>query len=186
MKRKKKINTTSIQHESHSQQNKEVSKLNKESTADDIIQAIKHVQRVHDRYQMKLIANYLIDECVDNEYVAYQERSSLLSRLVVAVLHFEYYKVAQHAIKIRQLEYHSSLVPMESAAIIRGLLRTNKLTEAWEVLHDELSLPLEVCTILFVLRVLTSCVYPFFNKYFDITHNVLFEIVRFILSGIFV
>ena len=36
------------------------------------------------------------------------------------------------------------MLPMESAAIIRGLLRVQNITDAMEVLHDELSLPLEV------------------------------------------
>lgn len=36
------------------------------------------------------------------------------------------------------------MMPMESAAIIRGLLRVHNSTDALEVLHDELSLPLEV------------------------------------------
>jgi hypothetical protein len=36
------------------------------------------------------------------------------------------------------------MMPMESAAIIRGLLRVRNATDALEVLHDELSLPLEV------------------------------------------
>lgn len=36
------------------------------------------------------------------------------------------------------------MLPMESAAIVRGLLRVGNETDAMEVLHDELSLPLEV------------------------------------------
>ena len=35
------------------------------------------------------------------------------------------------------------MLPLESAAIIRGLLRCHYTKEAWEVLDDELSLPLE-------------------------------------------
>ena len=38
------------------------------------------------------------------------------------------------------------MLPMESAAIIRGLLRVKNATDAMEILHDELSLPLEVGT----------------------------------------
>jgi hypothetical protein len=41
-------------------------------------------------------------------------------------------------------EYRPSMLPMESAAIVRGLLRVRNATDALEVLHDELSLPLEV------------------------------------------
>jgi hypothetical protein len=35
------------------------------------------------------------------------------------------------------------MLPLESAAIVRGLLRCHHTKEAWEVLEDELSLPLE-------------------------------------------
>jgi hypothetical protein len=35
------------------------------------------------------------------------------------------------------------MLPLESAAIVRGLLRCHYTKEAWEVLEDELSLPLE-------------------------------------------
>lgn len=35
------------------------------------------------------------------------------------------------------------MLPLESAAIMRGLLRCHHTDEAWEVLEDELSLPLE-------------------------------------------
>jgi hypothetical protein len=35
------------------------------------------------------------------------------------------------------------MLPLESAAIVRGLLRIHHTNEAWEVLEDELSLPLE-------------------------------------------
>ena len=47
---------------------------------------------------------------------------------------------------INPLEYRPSMLPMESAAIVRGLLRVGNSTDAIEVLHDELSLPLEVCS----------------------------------------
>ena len=39
------------------------------------------------------------------------------------------------------------MLPLESAAIIRGLLRCHHTTEAWEVLEDELSLPLDAWTL---------------------------------------
>lgn len=35
------------------------------------------------------------------------------------------------------------MLPLESAAIVRGLIRCQYIDEAWEVLEDELSLPLE-------------------------------------------
>jgi hypothetical protein len=64
--------------------------------------------------------------------------------LAVAALHFGNNKVARRAIDIRRLEYRPSMLPMESAAIIRGLLRVHNATDALEILFDELSLPLEV------------------------------------------
>ena len=39
------------------------------------------------------------------------------------------------------------MLPMESAAIIRGLLRVHNATDALEMLNDELSLPLEVSVV---------------------------------------
>lgn len=41
-------------------------------------------------------------------------------------------------------DYRTSMLPMESAAIIRGLLRVHNATDALDLLHDELSLPMEV------------------------------------------
>jgi pentatricopeptide repeat protein len=37
--------------------------------------------------------------------------------------------------------------PYESAAIVRGLMRTGKVEEAWEVLDDELRLPMDGCAL---------------------------------------
>ena len=121
---------------------KNVSKLTKESTADDVLKAIKRAQNLHDHHDLRVIADFLIDECEPG--FAYGYRGSLLARLAVAALHFENHQVARRAIDIRRLEYRPSMMPMESAAIIRGLLRVHNSTDALDVLHDELSLPLEV------------------------------------------
>lgn len=74
---------------------------------------------------------------------AYGYRGSLLSRLAVASLHINNYEIAERCIVERRISHRSSMLPMESAAIIRGLLRCHHVEEAWEVLEDELSLPLE-------------------------------------------
>jgi hypothetical protein len=119
-----------------------VSELTQESTADDVLKAIKRAQNLHDRHDLRVIADFLIDEC-DVDF-AYGYRGSLLARLAVGALHFGNHDVARRAITIRRLEYRPSMMPMESAAIIRGLLRTQNATEAMEILDDELALPLEV------------------------------------------
>ncbi|CAJ1954570.1 unnamed protein product [Cylindrotheca closterium] len=118
-----------------------VSELTPESGAEDVLRAIKRAQNMHDHHDVRVIANFLLDEC--GEDFAYGYRGSLLARLAVAALHFGNHEVAGRAITIRRLEHRSSMLPMESAAIIRGLLRSENTTEAMELLFDELKLPLE-------------------------------------------
>lgn len=72
---------------------------------------------------------------------AYGYRGSLLSRLAVASLHMNNHDIAERCIIERRINHRSSMLPMESAAIIRGLLRCHYIKEAWEVLEDELQLP---------------------------------------------
>ena len=88
------------------------------------------------------IAEFLLNE-VDETY-AYGYRGSLLARLAVAALHMEEHESARKAIEVRKLKHRSSMLPMESAAIIRGLLRVHNITDAIAMLDDELSLPTEV------------------------------------------
>lgn len=73
---------------------------------------------------------------------AYGYRGSLLSRLAVASLHLKNHDIAVRCITERRIAHRSSMLALESAAIIRGLLRCHYIKEAWEVLEDELSLPL--------------------------------------------
>jgi hypothetical protein len=94
---------------------------------------------------MRIIANFLIDEV--DETFGFGFRGSLLARLSVGALHMsndgaETCEIARRAIEVRKTEYRSSMLPMESAAIIRGLLRIHNVTDAFDVLNDELSLPL--------------------------------------------
>lgn len=119
-----------------------VSQLTAESTADDVLRAIKRAQKQHDHHDLRVIAKFLIEEC--DVGFAYGYRGWLLARLAVAALRWENHAVARRAIDIRRLEYRASMMPMESAAIIRGLLRTHNDTDALEILQDELALPLEV------------------------------------------
>ena len=74
---------------------------------------------------------------------AYGYRGSLLSRLAVASLHVNNHDIAERCITARRIYHRSSMLPLESAAIIRGLLRCHYTKDAWEVLDDELSLPLD-------------------------------------------
>jgi hypothetical protein len=141
-KQEKQANQKRKQKSKYNLNSKAVSKLTQESTADDVLKAIKRAQNLHDHNDLRVIADFLIKEC-DTGF-AYGYRGSLLARLAVAALHFGNDEVARRSIDIRRLEYRSSMLPMESAAIIRGLLRMQNATDAIEVLNDELSLPLEV------------------------------------------
>jgi hypothetical protein len=134
-----------------------VSQLTSASTADDVIRAIKRAQKMHDHHDLRVIANFLIDEC--DVGFAYGYRGSLLARLAVAALRWENHVVARRAVDVRRLEYRASMRPMESAAIIRGLLRTHNATDALEMLQDELSLPLEVCFLIWMTSGFSNCHY---------------------------
>lgn len=72
---------------------------------------------------------------------AYGYRGSLLSRLAVACLHADCPDIALRCMAERRAHHRSSMLPLESAAIIRGLLRCHLLEDAWFVLEDELSMP---------------------------------------------
>lgn len=111
------------------------------TTADDVVRAIKRAQNLHDLHDTREIAHFLLEE-VDISF-AYGYRGSLLSRLAVAALHMNNYDIAERCIIERRISHRSSMLPMESAAIVRGLLRVHYIEEALEVLEDELSLPLE-------------------------------------------
>ena len=116
--------------------------LPKNTTADDVIKAIKRAQKYHDKHGLQIIQDFLVKEA--NVSYAYGYRGSLLSRLAVAAMHMNDNALARKAMEVRRIEYRSSMLPMESAAIIRGLLRLRNVTDAIEVLDDELCLPLEV------------------------------------------
>lgn len=139
---KKANKTQSKKYELHSQA---ISSLSSDSsTADDVLRAIKRAQNLHDADDLKTIETFLLEE-VDEDF-AYGYRGSLLSRLAVAALHMNNHELARRAIDVRRVEYRTSMLPMESAAIVRGLLRVKNVTDALETLEDELSLPLQVRT----------------------------------------
>lgn len=119
-----------------------VSRLTSESTADDVLRAIKRAQNLHDVEDIRTIEKFLLEEV--DEHFAFGYRGAILSRLAVAALHMNNHELARTAIDVRRTECRASMQPMESAAIIRGLLRVHNVTDALEVLEDELSLPIEV------------------------------------------
>lgn len=116
-----------------------VPKLTKDSTVEDVVKAIKRAQNLHDVHDIRAIERFLLEEAPNS--FAYGYTGSLLSRLAVAALHMNQQGVARKALVERQLKYGSSVLPMESAAIIRGLLRVQNFTYALEVLEEELALP---------------------------------------------
>lgn len=126
-----------------------ISSLTLESTADDVLRAIKRAQNLHDEEDLRTISKFLVEEV--NEHFAFGYRGSLLSRLAVAALHMNNHEIARTAIDVRRVEYRKTMLPLESAAIIRGLLRVTNVTDAWGVLDDELSLPMPVRIVLMLL-----------------------------------
>jgi hypothetical protein len=118
-----------------------VSNLSKDMPIDDILRAIKRAQNLHDSHDMATIATYLIEGCEDNSFYGF--RGSLLSRLAVAALHIGEQDIAFNAIETRHIYERPTIMPHESAAIVRGLMRVHQIDRAWEVLEDELRLPLE-------------------------------------------
>ena len=52
-----------------------------------------------------------------------------------------HYDIAERCMEERRLHHRSSMLAMESAALVRGLLRCHRVAEAWDVLEDELRLP---------------------------------------------
>ena len=118
-----------------------VSELNKDSSPDDVIRAIKRAQKNHDNHDLRVITRFLLEETDDS--FAYGFKGSLLARLAVAALHLQHHTSAAKAIEKRRIDFRSSMLPLESSALVRNLLRVHNVTDAWNVLEDELSLPLE-------------------------------------------
>jgi len=125
----------------HKLHSNRVKRLDASTTAEQVVTAIKRAQNLHDHHDIREIAHFLLEE-VDMKF-GYGFRGSLLSRLAVAALHLNNHDIALRCLTERRISHRSSMLPMESAAIIRGLLRCHYINEAWEVLEDELSLPPE-------------------------------------------
>lgn len=117
-----------------------VSHLHKDMPINDIMRAIKRAQNLHDAHDLGTIAAFLMDEC--DEHWGYGFRGSLLSRTAVGALHMNEVELAAKAIETRRVYERASMQPYESAAIIKGLMRVQQVDQAWNVLDDELRLPL--------------------------------------------
>jgi hypothetical protein len=118
---------------------KRVSMLSKDSTAEDVVKAIKRAQNLHDVHDVRTIEKFLLEEAPKS--FAYGYFGSLLSRLAVAALHLNEQRVARRVLDMRRQDFGSSVLPMESAAIIRGLLRVHNVSDAFQILNEELDLP---------------------------------------------
>ncbi|KAL7557151.1 hypothetical protein ACA910_002433 [Epithemia clementina (nom. ined.)] len=114
-----------------------VAVLNQESTFSDVLAAIKKSQNNQDNHDLNAVFRFLV-ELTDSTF-ADGKKGSLLSRLAVAALHLKNHRIAAGAINYRQSHFRDCLLPMESAALVRNLLRTNNVTEACNILETELS-----------------------------------------------
>jgi len=145
--------------------------LNREtSTADDVVRAIKRAQNSHDAEDLRAICRFLLEQQSEPQQPHEQQpqqrttgndddgsnattsssssyyygyRGSLLARLAVAALHANQHDVARSCISERSARYRSSMLPMESAAIVRGLLRVRNVTDALAILDSELAVPVD-------------------------------------------
>lgn len=79
-----------------------------------------------------------------DEHYAYGYRGSLLSRLAVAAMHMNESEIAAKALEVRKQYHFNTILPLESAAIVRGWLRLQNITEALQVLDEELSIESDV------------------------------------------
>jgi ribosome biogenesis GTP-binding protein YsxC/EngB len=113
--------------------------LTRSSTPDDVIRAIKRAQNRHDAQDLATIERFLLEQT--DETYAYGYRGSLLARLAVAALHMNNHRLARLALEERYRHHRQSILPLESAAIVRGLLRVHNVSDAQFVLDDELPLP---------------------------------------------
>ena len=91
--------------------------------------------------QLKRIAKLLL-ETTNDSFMANGSQGSLLSRLTVAALRLNNHAIATDAISHRQNQFRNDMNPLESCAIVRNLLRAGNGTEAYQILEEELSLPM--------------------------------------------
>ena len=84
----------------------------------------------------------LLLETTNDSFMANGSQGSLLSRLAVAALRLNNHAIATDAISYRQNQFRNDMNPLDSCAIVRNLLRAGNGTEAYQILEEELSLPM--------------------------------------------
>ena len=114
-----------------------VSCLTASSTTDDVVKAIKRASNTKSVHDIQTIGAFLIEGT--DESFGYGFKGDLLARFAVAALRLNEYELAQRAIEMRRADFPATIVPFESAAILRGLLRCHRIEEAFDFLDDELS-----------------------------------------------
>lgn len=112
--------------------------LSVNSSVEDVIRVIKQAQKFQSVSTLRMVGRFLLDTARSSSSLLHS-RGSLLSRFTVAALGLHQSSLVQKSMYERR-QYLSQVSPMESAAIIRGFLRTDNATEATNVLEEELSL----------------------------------------------
>ncbi|GKY92418.1 hypothetical protein MPSEU_000212400 [Mayamaea pseudoterrestris] len=125
--------------QSYSLHSNAVSQLDINSTAENVVRAIKRAQNLHDSHDMAQIARFLLEQTDATFFYGF--RGSLLARLAVAALHLNQTRVATAAMQERSQAHADTIAPFESAALVRGLLRVHNVTEAWDIVNAELAVP---------------------------------------------
>ena len=114
-----------------------VSCLTASSSTDDVIKAIKRASNTKSVHDIQTIGAFLLEGT--DETFGYGFKGDLLARFAVAALRVNEYDLARRAIEMRRADFPATMVPFESAAILRGLLRCHRVEEAFDFLDDELS-----------------------------------------------
>lgn len=114
-----------------------VSCLTTSSSTDDVIKAIKRASNTKSVHDIQTIGTFLLEGT--DETFGYGFKGDLLARFAVAALRVDEYDLAKRAIEMRRDDFPATMVPFESAAICRGLLRCHRVEEAFDFLDEELS-----------------------------------------------
>ena len=114
-----------------------VSCLTVSSSLDDVIKAIKRASNTKSVHDIQTIGTFLLEGT--DETFGYGFKGDLLARFAVAALRVDEYDLARRAIEMRRSDFPATMVPFESAAILRGLLRCHRVEEAFDFLDEELS-----------------------------------------------
>lgn len=112
------------------------------STFNEVLSEIKRVQKTSDIHNLKAISSFLLDSTTTTGLtLTNAHKGSLLSRLAVAALQLKNAELASTLMAYRRANFLDAMLPMESVALVRNLLRVDNVKEAYHVLELELSLP---------------------------------------------